>query len=229
MNTKKHITLAGDSIFDNQIYVPGQPDVAKQLRSHLDGDVEVTLLAIDGDITQGVKDQLNRIPIETSHLFISVGGNDALAYLNRLLDPVSNVGEGFLIFSNIQDEFRKRYRKMLKNALSYNMPTTVCTIYRPCFNHRNSSRVSQFLSYGIPTETLQKVSVTALTTFNDIIMEEAVNAGIPIMDLRVMYDNEEDYANPIEPSTNGGKKMVSMIDRICNEHEFELGNTTLYA
>ena len=49
------------------------------------------------------------------------------------------------------------------------------------------------------------------------------------MDLRVMYDNEEDYANPIEPSTNGGRKMVSMIDRICNEHEFELGNTTLYA
>ena len=76
---------------------------------------------------------------------------------------------------------------------------------------------------------MQKVSVTALTTFNDIIMEEAVNAGIPIMDLRVMYDNEKDYANPIEPSTNGGKKMVSMIDRICNEHAFELGNTTLYA
>ena len=227
--SRKHITLAGDSIFDNQTYVPGEPDVARQLKTQLGDDADVTLLAIDGDITEGVKDQLNRLPIDTSHLIISVGGNDALSYLHKLLDPVSNVGEGFLIFSDIQNEFRDKYRKMLTNALSYNIPTTVCTIYRPCFNHSSTSRVSQFLSYGVSNEILQKVSVTALTTFNDIIIEEAVKAGVPIMDLRIMYDNEQDYANPIEPSTVGGKKMVSIIDRICSEHNFEYGNTTLYA
>ena len=79
---KKHIVLAGDSIFDNQSYVPGQPDVAKQLKNYFGGNVDVTLLAIDGDITVGVEDQLKRLPAETSHLFISVGGNDALNIAN---------------------------------------------------------------------------------------------------------------------------------------------------
>ena len=46
---KKHIVLAGDSIFDNGSYVPGQPDVAQQLRNQLGEDSNVTLLAIDGD------------------------------------------------------------------------------------------------------------------------------------------------------------------------------------
>ena len=76
---------------------------------------------------------------------------------------------------------------------------------------------------------MQKVSVTALTVFNDIIIEEAVNAGVPIMDLRVMYTDEADYANPIEPSTVGGNKMVSVIDKICNEHIFRNNRTALYA
>tara|TARA_B100001564_G_C20542991_1_gene625229 strand:- start:227 stop:919 length:693 start_codon:yes stop_codon:yes gene_type:complete len=226
---KKHIVLAGDSIFDNQSYVPGQPDVANQLKNYFGGDVDVTLLAIDGDITVGVEDQLKRLPAETSHLFISVGGNDALSYLNRLMTPVSNVGEGFLIFNDIQKQFQNEYRKMLKNALAYNFPTTVCTIYRPCFTHRDTSRVSGYLNYGVSNEILQKVSVTALTVFNDIITEEAVNAGVPIMDLRVIYTDEADYANPIEPSTVGGNKMVSVIDKICNEHTFSDRRTALYA
>ena len=49
------------------------------------------------------------------------------------------------------------------------------------------------------------------------------------MDLRVMYTDEADYANPIEPSTLGGNKMVSVIDKICNEHIFRNKRTALYA
>ena len=226
---KKHIVLAGDSIFDNQSYVPGEPDVAQQLRYQLDDDIKVTLLAIDGDVTTGVDDQLRGLPEDTTHLFISVGGNDALGQLLELTEPVSNVGEGFLKFSDIQSSFQEKYSSMLKNALSYNIPTTVCTIYKPCFTHSDSSRVMSFSDYGINNETLQKISVTALTTFNDVIIEEAVNAGVPVMDLRVLYDNVDDYANPIEPSTVGGKKMVSVIEKIIRKHPFNVNNTVMYA
>ena len=83
--------------------------------------------------------------------------------------------------------------------------------------------------YGINNETLQKISVTALATFNDVIIEEAVNAGVPVMDLRVLYDNVDDYANPIEPSTIGGKKMVSVIEKIIRKHPFNVNNTVMYA
>jgi len=225
---KKHIVLAGDSIFDNGSYVPGQPDVAQQLRNQLGEDSNVTLLAIDGDVTKDVHNQLTQLPEDTSHLFISVGGNDALGQLHIFTDPVSSVGEGFLKFSRVQTTFQQEYKAMLENALSLNIPTTICTIYKPCFYHPDMSRVGSYVGNGVSNTDLQNVSVTALTAFNDVILQEAVTTGIPLMDLRVMYDNVADYANPIEPSTIGGQKMVSVMESIINEHPFSENMTVLY-
>ena len=225
---KKHIVLAGDSIFDNGSYVPGQPDVAQQLRNQLGEDSNVTLLAIDGDVTKDVHNQLTQLPEDTSHLFISVGGNDALGQLQIFTDPVSSVGEGFLKFSRVQTTFQQEYKAMLENALSLNIPTTICTIYKPCFYHPDMSRVGSYVGNGVSNTDLQNVSVTALTAFNDVILQEAVTTGIPLMDLRVMYDNVADYANPIEPSTIGGQKMVSVMESIINEHPFSENMAVLY-
>ena len=225
---KKHIVLAGDSIFDNGSYVPGQPDVAQQLRNQLGEDSNVTLLAIDGDVTKDVHNQLTQLPEDTSHLFISVGGNDALGQLHIFTDPVSSVGEGFLKFSRVQTTFQQEYKAMLENALSLNIPTTICTIYKPCFYHPDMSRVESYVGNGVSNTDLQNVSVTALTAFNDVILQEAVTKGIPVMDLRVMYDNVADYANPIEPSTIGGQKMVSVMESIINKHPFSENMTVLY-
>lgn len=225
---KKHIVLAGDSIFDNGSYVPGQPDVAQQLRNQLGEDSNVTLLAIDGDVTKDVHNQLTQLPEDTSHLFISVGGNDALGQLHIFTDPVSSVGEGFLKFSRVQTTFQQEYKAMLENALSLNIPTTICTIYKPCFYHPDMSRVGSYVGNGVSNTDLQNVSVTALTAFNDVILQEAVTTGIPLMDLRVMYDNVADYANPIEPSTIGGRKMVSVMESIINDHPFSENMTVLY-
>ena len=225
---KKHIVLVGDSIFDNGSYVPGEPDVAQQLRNQLGEDSNVTLLAIDGDVTKDVHNQLTQLPEDTSHLFISVGGNDALGQLHIFTDPVSNVGEGFLKFSRVQTIFQQEYKAMLENALSLNIPTTICTIYKPCFYHPDMSRVGSYVGNGVSNTDLQNVSVTALTAFNDVILQEAVTTGIPLMDLRVMYDNVADYANPIEPSTIGGQKMVSVMESIINDHPFSENMTVLY-
>ncbi len=225
---KKHIVLAGDSIFDNGSYVPGEPDVAQQLRDQLGEDSNVTLLAIDGDVTKDVHNQLTQLPEDTSHLFISVGGNDALGQLHIFTDPVSSVGEGFLKFSRVQTTFQQEYKAMLENALSLNIPTTICTIYKPCFYHPDMSRIGSYVGNGVSNTDLQNVSVTALTAFNDVILQEAVTTGIPLMDLRVMYDNVADYANPIEPSTIGGQKMVSVMESIINDHPFSENMTVLY-
>ena len=50
----KHVVLLGDSIFDNQAYVNGGPDVITQLNAILPQDWKATLLAIDGNITTDV-------------------------------------------------------------------------------------------------------------------------------------------------------------------------------
>ena len=55
----KHIVLLGDSIFDNRAYVGlNQKDVPSQLKSLLNNNCKVTNLAIDGDVTEDIVNQL---------------------------------------------------------------------------------------------------------------------------------------------------------------------------
>jgi hypothetical protein len=55
-----HAILLGDSIFDNERYVPGGPTVIDQLRTGLPDAWKATLLAVDGDCTPDVGGPLDR-------------------------------------------------------------------------------------------------------------------------------------------------------------------------
>ena len=83
MTAPLHIALLGDSIFDNARYVPDGLAVTDYLRRCLTLD-RITLLATDGDTTRDVSAQLQRLPRDTTHLVLSVGGNDALGWLPTL-------------------------------------------------------------------------------------------------------------------------------------------------
>ena len=74
-----HIVLAGDSIFDNGAYVPDGPALIDVLRGALGNSGRATLLAVDGSVSLMVPGQLREIPKDADRLFISCGGNDALA------------------------------------------------------------------------------------------------------------------------------------------------------
>ncbi len=74
-----HIVLAGDSIFDNGSYVPDGPALIDVLRTALANSGKATLLAVDGSVSMMVPQQLAKLPKDADRLFISSGGNDALA------------------------------------------------------------------------------------------------------------------------------------------------------
>ena len=225
----KHIILAGDSTFDNRAYInSNEPDVAAQVKRLMGQDDRVTLLAVDGDVTSDVKRQLERLPEDATHLIISAGGNDALGVLHELTEPANNIGEGFYKFYDMRSQFEDKYSSMLNSAISHGLPTTVCTVYDPCFNHGDLQRVEDYMWYGISANKMQKTTVTALPIFNDIITRKAVTAGVPLMDLRLIFNSESDYANPIEPSAAGGVKMASVIKKIVNNHRFEENRTSFY-
>ena len=224
----KHIILAGDSIFANQRYVPGEPDVSNQLQGLMDEGDKVSLLAVDGHVINNVEGQLRNLPNDTTHLVISVGGNNAMRKLNELSRATRNIGDGFLKFHDLRKSFESDYIEMLTNALSFNIPTTLCTIYHPCFNHSDMERVSDYMEYGVKSETIQKMAMTALPIFNDIIFQEAVNFNLPVIDLRLIFNDKSDYANPIEPSAIGGLKMAKVIREVVYKHDFLSNNTTVY-
>ena len=193
----KHIVLLGDSIFDNAVYVLGKPPVIEQLRSVLPANWKATLLAVDGSVTREVHNQLTELPADASHLVVSSGGNDALRQLSVLTDKVTTIGEAMDRFARICAEFRSVYQEMLSDLLNTGCNITVCTIY---------DRVPG----------LEARMQTALALFNEIILREAIGAGVSVIDLRHICSEASDYSelSPIEPSEQGGKKIITAITHL---------------
>ena len=199
-----HVVLLGDSIFDNAAYVRGGPDVIRQLRGVLPPGWTGTLRAVDGAVTGSVPRQLQGLPPDASHLVVSVGGNDALRHVGVLEDASRSIADALNRLADIGDGFARDYRAMLDAVLARGLPTALCTIYDPRF----------------PDPRMQRLAVTALTIFNDAIMRQAFARGLPLIDLRLVCDEDADYANPIEPSSRGGEKIVKAIARVLAEHDF---------
>jgi lysophospholipase L1-like esterase len=190
-----HVVLLGDSIFDNAAYVAGAPDVVRQVRERLPSGSKATLTAVDGSKIGDVHQQLQAVPDGTTHLALSVGGNDALGRGEFLDAPANSTAEALSGLADIGDEFERGYLAMLTDVLAHELPTAICTVYYPRF----------------PDATLQKVAVAALTVFNDSIIRAAFAHGLPLLDLRLICNEEADYANPIEPSAQGGEKIARAI------------------
>lgn len=207
-----HIVLLGDSIFDNGPYVPNDPDVVTQLRAKLPQGYTATLNAIDGDRISDVHAQLVKLPSDATHLVMSVGGNDALGFINILNEAAASSTQVFNRLADISEHFEKQYHHLLQRILRLGLPTAICTIYYPNF----------------PDRLYQRVTTAALTIFNDVIIREAFQAGIPLIDLRLMFNDAQDYANPIEPSARGGEKITNTILKILLEHDFSKVQTQVF-
>jgi hypothetical protein len=206
-----HLVLLGDSIFDNASYVPGRPPVIDQLRTHLPVETKATLAAVDGDATADVERQLAQVPPDATHLFVSVGGNDALGYSN-VLDAVADSSASLLPrLAGIHEQFQEDYSRMLRAVLGLGKATTVCTIYD-----------------SVPG--LEPVAATALSIFNDVVLREAASAAVPVIDLRLICTDPSDYSgvSPIEPSAAGGEKIARAIATVYAEHDFRRKRTVVY-
>ena len=223
----KHIVLLGDSIFDNSTYVgSNEQDVPNQLKTLLNDDCKVTNLAIDGDVTRDVVDQLNKLPSDATHLFLSVGGNDGLGQLSILNESTGTVGDALQKMYLIGETFQNKYSEMLDKVLQHKLPTAVCNIYYPKFFSRSLSRVDTYLPMLVSGEVLQQMAMAAETIYNDIIMHEVFIRNLPLIDLRVLCNKDEDFANPIEPSSIGGLKIASTIKQVVENHSFNNKNNT---
>lgn len=208
-----HIVLLGDSIFDNKTYVgENGKDVISHLRELVPDDWKTTLKAIDGSLIENVNQQLIDVPQDATHFVVSVGGNNAIMNADVLQMPANSSAEVLETIANRRDVFEADYEAMLKNLLSKNLPTAVCTVYFPNF----------------PEPFIQRIAVTALSAFNDVIIRQAALNGLPILDLRLICNENSDYANEIEPSDTGGKKIAAKILELIQKHDFSRRRTEVF-
>jgi GDSL-like lipase/acylhydrolase family protein len=207
-----HVVLLGDSVFDNAAYVGGGPDVVTQLRRRLPPGWQASLLAVDGSLISSIAQQLARLPLDASHLVISIGGNDALGHASVLDSPSQSVAESMAQLAVIQKRLHADYTVMIDAVLRQRRPTALCSIYDPRY----------------PDPARRQVSTTALAIINDPIIREAVRRGLPLLDLRIICDQDADFANPIEPSVQGGWKIAGAIASLVSQHDFGRGRSEVY-
>ena len=139
--------------------------------------------------------QLQKLPADATHFVVSIGGNDALGESGLLERRVTSMAEALELITAVRERFRSAYARMLDQVLQRRLPLAVCTIYE--------ARFSEPLT--------RRLAATALTALNDAITREAFARNIDCIDLRVLCDDDRDFANPIEPSVQGGAKIARAI------------------
>jgi hypothetical protein len=200
-----HVVLLGDSVFDNAAYVRSQPSVLEHLRQALPAGWRATLAAVDGASVVDVHAQLLGLDHSSSHLFVSVGGNDALNASDVLAASVHTVADAAGLLANVQRRFRRDYQELLGELMALDKPVSVCTIYD-----------------AIPG--LGEAGRAALAVFNDVILRSAIVARASVIDLRLVCDEAEDYSDvsSIEPSGAGGAKIARLIANITMKQDSSL-------
>jgi hypothetical protein len=192
-----HIVLLGDSVFDNAAYTGPEPDVITHLRSVLPPRWKATLCAVDGATTTGLLSQVRCVPADATHLIVSVGGNDALSNIDLLSLSTRSTAEALTLFGRRVATFEQSYRRGLAPVLALRKPLTVCTIYNGDLPDREQAALAR----------------VALMLFNDTIFRVACEHRLTAIDLRLICSEAEDYANPIEPSGQGGLKIATAVAR----------------
>ncbi len=189
-----HVALVGDSILDNAAYTEGGPDVAAHLRLALGAPWDVTLVALDGTTTTDIGRQFDRLRKPVSHFVLSVGGNDALLNASLLDAPVRSTGETLELFGAALAEFDANYRNVLSGLATRCKPLIACTIYNGNLSLSEANRAR-----------------VALMMFNDVIIRAALDFRADVLELRAVCTQARDFANPIEPSREGGRKIAHAI------------------
>ena len=155
---------------------------------------QVSLLAQDGATVAALDRQLDLIPDDGTHLAISIGGNDALHSSDLLALRASSSIAVLEAFAARTSAFERAYRTAISRAVALGRCTAVCTVYNGALDREQA--------------TAARVGIAI---FNDVILRTAVDLRVDALELRSICTDPSDYANPIEPSGTGGKKIARGI------------------
>jgi hypothetical protein len=164
------------------------------LRGLLPAGWTATLCAVDGATTGSLARQLPRVPPDTAHLVVAIGGNDALQHTDVLTARVRSAGEALTRFARPLESFERSYRAAIGDVAALGGALAVCTVYN-----------------GALEPDRAEMARIGLTLFNDVILRVAFDRGIDVIELRAICTEPGDYANPIEPSGPGGLKIARAI------------------
>ena len=124
----------------------------------------------------------------------------------------ASVGDALEIMHIVKERFRLDYVDMLNRITERYSKPVICTIYN-----------------NVPL--LPNDALTALALFNEVILEEAFNRRLSVIDLRIVCNEAGDYSevSPIEPSYSGGIKIAKVIKRAIDTIGFNANESVVFS
>jgi lysophospholipase L1-like esterase len=152
-STQKTIILLGDSILNNQRYVPAQESIPYLLNQQY----KLINLAQDNATISSVYSQLNKISIDLNNsntfVFVSVGGNDIINNKQNINQIIEN------------------YNKLLETikARLYNCNIIILNLYYPIESHDEYYNEINMWNNNIKNQSIKSIDLTnIIKTTNDL-------------------------------------------------------------
>lgn len=190
----------------------GEPNVGRQLQILLPRH-KVVKRAVDGATSADVlASQIVEVE-RAEHIILSAGGNDALEHIDLLEDGIEKRAKDVLVrLWSIREEFRSSFAALLDRLALARRPVLLLTVYNPCFQ-----------GHGFDA-AYQQAAESAVSIIDDVIQQEARRRSFEILELRTLFDDQADYANPIEPSAIGGAKLAKCMSDWVESNGQSAGN-----
>jgi hypothetical protein len=159
-----------------------------------------------------VRGHVRAIPADASHIGVCLDGGWAIETSGLLMGGTQSIRDALDALASAADEFENVFARLIAAAIETGLPTIVCTLVPA--------------RYAEPSQ--QRVAATALAIFNDRILRRAFAARLSIVELRLVCDEESDYANETLLSRSGVRKVANVARAALYEISREPGRTRVY-
>ncbi len=202
----RHLVLLGDAL-QNIDLGKGQTESALVPRPR--NPWKLTVLQPPEVLRQG---RVRAIPAEVTHIVVCVDGGWAIETSGLLQGSARTIREALDTLAWAADEFENMFTRLIAAATEAGVPTIVCTLVPARY-----VELSQ-----------QRVAATALAIFNDRLLRRAVAARLSVVELRLVCDEDGDFASETLLSRTGVRKVANVARSALYDISRNPGRTRVY-
>ncbi len=185
MTLEKKYILLGDSILNNNQYVPTGKSVEDYLSERK--GLSIISFAKDNSVLNDIFNQIDKIPYyldnSNTYIILSIGGNNIISYF-------------------VNNPTNTDYDKTLQNMFkTYNSIIESISIKMP-----NSNII--LLDVYYPTSIKYKKYYTIIQKWNDMLYHQY---SYKVLKISEYLTEDNDFIYDIEPSVNGGNKIANLL------------------
>ena len=158
------------------------------------------------------KSHIRAIPAQATHIGICVDGGWAIETSGLLQGDAQSVRGTLDALASAADEFEGIFACLIAAAKETGLPTIICTLVPA--------------RYVDPVQ--ERAAATALAIFNDRILRRAFAERLSIVELRLVCDEDSDYASETLLSHAGVRKVANVARSALYEVSRNPGRTRVY-